>query len=470
MAKILISWMAFENDFLKGKGIINPDGPSSIIHKCFYNYDYHLLLSSSKNETDDTRFQHLINYLHNTYKNKIIGKALGINDVINLEEISGKINSLLINNKEHEMDIFISTGTPTMQVAWYLAHESLGIKTSLFQLRKPEHSKTGKYEQVWVKMEKSSYTSSLIIKQESLNQMTGYEDKLILNSLEGIYRKAEKIAAADHVSVFINGETGTGKELLAKYIHDNSPRAKENFIAINCSALNDQLLESRLFGHIKGAFTGAIQNTIGLLQEGNGGTVFLDEIGDISPYLQQSLLRIFPKGEILRVGSRKAEYVNVRIISATNKDLPEMCKEGKFRDDLYYRLTVSEIKLPPLRDYKTDEKEQMFEYFWNKGKIKYNKPIPRLESKIKKLILEYSFPGNIRELENLIEGIIAESESEVKIENLPQRIIKPRTENSLKLVDVEREHVNKVYKMFNQNMSKTAKVLGISVNTLKAKI
>ena len=393
-----------------------------------------------------------------------------INDVINLEEITGKINSLLIGNKDNEIDIFISTGTPTMQVAWYLAHESLGLNTKLFQLRKPEHSTTGKNEQVWVTIQKSSYTSSIIIKQDSFTKASEYKDKLILDSLKNVYSKADKIAAADHVSVFISGETGTGKELLAKHIHDNSPRAKEKFIAINCSALSDQLLESRLFGYVAGAFTGANKNTEGLFHEANGGTIFLDEIGDISPFLQQALLRIFPKGEILRVGSRKTEFVNVRIISATNKDLPEMCKEGKFRDDLYFRLSVSELNLPALREYKSKEKELLFEYLWNQSKVKFNKKEPKLKPEIKRLILQYPFPGNIREMENVIESIMAESEDEVEKNHLPLRILNPRTEYSLKLKDVEREHIKKVLEMFNNNLARTAKVLGISVNTLKAKI
>ncbi|HTA26652.1 MAG TPA: sigma 54-interacting transcriptional regulator, partial [Bacteroidia bacterium] len=287
MAKILISWMALEFDFIKGKGTVNPDGPSSTVHKFFYKYDYHLLLTSSKNAMDDTRYQYLATFLRNTYKHKVEERALGISDVINLEEISGKIYPLLLGLKNHDIDIFISPGTPTMQVAWYLANESLGIKTNLFQLRKAEHSRTGMPEQIWIKMEKSNYTSSLIIKQGKLDASVSSEENLVVDSLNGIYKRAEKIAGTDHVRVLITGETGTGKEILAKYIHANSPRRNAKFERINCSAFGNDLLESRLFGYVKGAFTGATEDTDGLFHELDRGTILLDEVGDITPYMQQ---------------------------------------------------------------------------------------------------------------------------------------------------------------------------------------
>jgi len=471
MAKILISWMAFENDFIKGKGAVNPDGPTCSVHKLFFNYDKHILLTSSKNSSDDTKYQYLVTHLRNTFKQHVIEeKGMAISDVISIEEITGKINPLLLGLREYEIDIFISPGTPTMQVAWYLANESLGINTNLFQLRKPEHSKTGKVEQEYVRTEKSSYTSSLIIKQETIDLLPDYKNKLIVDLLKPIYGKAKKIAAADHISVLITGESGTGKEFLAEEIHEQSPRKKNKFIKVNCSALNDELLESRLFGYVKGAFTGATEHMKGLFHEADGGTIFLDEIGDVSPYLQQSLLRAIPKGEILRVGSREVEKVDVRVITATNKNIYELCMNNKFRDDLYYRISVSELHLPSLKEYSFKEKELMFNYLWHKSKTKFNPLNTKLSAEIKRQILDYSFPGNIREMENIIDGIIAESGGEVKTEHLPKRISKPRIEYSLKLKDVEQNHIRMVYEMCEYNMTRTAKILGISYNKVKSKI
>lgn len=469
MAKILISWMALEFDFIKGKGSVNPDGPNSTVHKLFYSYDYHLLLTSSKSSMDDIKFQHLITFLRNTYKHKVEEKAMGIMDVINLEEISGKINPLLLGLKKNEIDIFISPGTPTMQVAWYLANESLGINTNLFQVRRAEYTETKKPEQVWVKMEKSRYTSALIIKQDKLDAPP-LEKKLITDSLEGVYKKAEKIAGADHVRVLITGETGTGKEIMAMHIHNNSPRKKEKFERVNCSAFGNDLLESRLFGYEKGAFTGAMERTPGLFHELDGGTILLDEIGDITPFMQQTLLRVIDSGEILRVGSRTTEKVNVRVLSATNRNLLELCKANKFRYDLYYRLAVAEIKIPALSEYKYKEKEKMFDYLWKRSRKEFNKKEPKLKTEIKRRILEYPFPGNIREMENMIDGIIAEADDEVKLKYLPERVTAPSSENSLKLIDVENAHIMKVLKMYPDNKQQACRVLGITINTLKGRI
>jgi transcriptional regulator with PAS, ATPase and Fis domain len=470
MAKILISWMALEYDFEKDKGSVNPDGPNSTVHKLFYHYEYHLLLTSSKSTMEDIKYQHLATFLKNTYKHKVEEKALGISDVINLEEICGKIYPLLLSLKNNDIDIFISPGTPTMQVAWYLANESLGIKTNLFQLRRAKHTVTKKPEQVWVKMEKSSYTASLIIKQEKLDSSVKAGKNLIVDSLKAAYKKAEKIAATDQVRVLITGETGTGKENLAEYIHANSPRRNARFERINCSAFGNDLLESRLFGYVKGAFTGATETTDGLFQELDGGTVLLDEIGDITPYMQQTLLRVIESGEILRVGSRKTETVNVRVLAATNKNLLDLCKENKFRYDLYYRLAVAEIKIPSLRDYGYKEKEQMFDYLWKQSKKEFNKREPKLKTTLKKRILEYAFPGNIREMENIIDGIMAEADEEVKAEYLPERITMPNSESSMKLIDIENAHIRKVLQVFPDNRQQVCKVLGISVNTLKDRI
>jgi two-component system, NtrC family, response regulator HydG len=469
MAKVLISWMALENDFIRTKGV-NPDGPNATVHKFFYNYEYHLLLTSSKDAMQDMKFQHLVTFIRNTFKHKVTERALDIRDVINLEELCSKINPLLLGLRKEDINIFISPGTPTMQVAWYLANESLGLKTRLFQLRKAEYSKTGKPEQIWVRMEKSSYTSSLLIKQEKSDSQSSGEKPFVFESLKSVYTRAEKVAAEDHIRILITGETGAGKERLADYIRNSSPRRNRPYERINCSAFSDQLLESRLFGYRKGAFTDAKEETSGLFENLDGGTILLDEIGDITPYMQQTLLRVIETGEFLRIGATETEGSNVRILAATNRNLQELCKEGKFRYDLYYRLAVVEIKLPSLKDYPYNEREQLFDYLWEKSKIDFNKKEPKLKSALKKKILEYPFPGNIREMENIIDGILAEAEDEVQPFHLPDRIITPPTVTSLRLIDVENAHIRKVLQMFPDNKQQACKVLGITINTLKERI
>lgn len=465
MAKILISWVAKNMDFIKGEGKPDPSGPNSLVHKHLYEYDYHILLSD-KTATNDLSYEVLVNYLLNTYKHDIREVYLNIKDVIDVKEIKAKIEKLLLEHRKDEIDIFISPGTPSMQVAWYLAHMGLGLNTRLFQTRPIKYSNNNTYEKLYVDIEKSSITSSFIIKESMLNDS---KDKTVLvtDSLKPIYRVAEKVAATSDVPVLILGETGTGKEKLARFVHEKSHRAKEKFIAINCAALGDQLLESRLFGYVKGAFTGAVKETNGYFQNADGGTIFLDEIGDITPYMQQTLLRVLQEKVITKIGSTKEEAVDVRIIAATNRDLVKLCDENKFRRDLFYRLSVVDLKLPSLKEMGVKEIEELFHFLIKKCKDNFNRPSPVFSKQVKNIILSHSYPGNIRELENLICRIYSICDDEVNEKELPKTLAETDKKHSLKLRDVVSSHINDVYLMSNRNASKTAKVLGISLNTVK---
>ena len=201
-----------------------------------------------------------------------------------------------------------------------------------------------------------------IIKEKIVGKKEESSDYIITDTLRPIYDNAFKVAQADNVTVLITGETGTGKEHLANYIHHNSPRKSKVFIPINCSAFSDNLLESRLFGYKKGAFTDAKEDTKGIFEIANGGSVFLDEIGDISPYMQQSLLRVIQQKEITPIGGTP-RTVDVRIITATNKILSTECSEGRFRWDLYYRLSTVEVKLPALLERGEKEIKLLLEHF-----------------------------------------------------------------------------------------------------------
>ena len=465
MARILISWVAKNMDFIKGEGKPDPNGPNSLVHKHLYKYDYHILLSD-KTASNDLSYEVLVNYLLSAYKHDIREMYMNIKDVIDVKEIKAKIEKLLLDYRKDEIEIFISPGTPSMQVAWYLAHVGLGLKTKLFQTRPSKYSKNNIFEKLYVDIEKSSITSSFIIKESILNDNEN-KDILITNSLKPIYKIAEKVAATNNVPVLILGETGTGKEKLARFIHEKSHRVKEKFIAINCAALGDQLLESRLFGYVKGAFTGAIKETKGYFQNASGGTIFLDEIGDVTPYMQQTLLRVLQEKKITKVGSTEEENVDVRIIAATNKDLIKLCNENKFRRDLYYRLSVVDLTLPSLRDIGTKEIAEIFNFIIEKKTKEFNIPSPIFSKQLKNQLLLYPFPGNIRELENLIERLFALVEGNVTENSLPKNFSVLASECSFKLRDIARDHINKVYLMCNKNTSKTAKVLNISINTVK---
>ncbi|HVF85818.1 MAG TPA: sigma-54 dependent transcriptional regulator, partial [Abditibacteriaceae bacterium] len=222
--------------------------------------------------------------------------------------------------------------------------------------------------------------------------------------MKRVLEMVARVAPTD-AAVLIQGESGTGKELIARAIHQNSKRKDQPFIPINCGALPENLLESELFGHVKGAFTGAVQNKKGLFEEADGGTLFLDEVGETTPTTQVKLLRVLQDFEVRRVGSNVGVKVNVRIIAATNQRLQERIQEGGFREDLYYRLQVILMQLPPLRE-RREEILPLVEHYIQLNMQKMNKPIKGLSEDAKKALIEYSWPGNVRELANVVERAI----------------------------------------------------------------
>ncbi len=236
--------------------------------------------------------------------------------------------------------------------------------------------------------------------------------------MQNIYRLIEDIAPTD-ATILIQGESGTGKELIARAIHRQSPRGDKAFIVINCSAYPATLLESELFGHEKGAFTGAIRQKTGRFEQADGGTVFLDEIGEIAPSAQIKLLRVLQSQKFERIGGEKTLAVNVRVLAATNKDLIQEVKKGSFREDLFYRLNVIPIQLPPLRKRRNDI-PLLARYFLRRFAVEQNKEIQDFSSEAMRLLLDYPWPGNVRELENSIEHTaVLAKRSTVEISDLP---------------------------------------------------
>jgi transcriptional regulator with PAS, ATPase and Fis domain len=286
---------------------------------------------------------------------------------------------------------------------------------------------------------------------------------------------AHKVAHFDS-TILITGESGVGKEVLARYIHSLSHRVEGPFLAINCGALPDTLLESELFGHTRGAFTGAVQERTGLFEEARKGAIFLDEIGDISPAMQIKLLRVLQEREILRLGENKPRKIDVRIIAATNKNLQKEIADNKFREDLYYRLAVVEIFIPPLRERKEDILP-LARYFTKNLGRKLKIPHLRLDASSLDILQEYSWPGNIRQLENALERASIVCRNGVILpENLPANISRHAESTrgfyslDLSLEQVEKQHIKNILSHTQGNRTKASMILGISSATLWRKM
>lgn len=287
---------------------------------------------------------------------------------------------------------------------------------------------------------------------------------------------AGRVAQFD-TSVLVCGETGTGKEVLARYIHRQSPRAEQPFVGVNCTALPETLLESELFGHKAGSFTGATRDRAGLFEQAEKGTIFLDEIGDVSPALQMKLLRVLQEREILRIGESRARKIDVRVIAATNRDLPRLIREGRFREDLYYRLRVVEVNIPPLRQRREDLLP-LARHFVHALAARLKLPQLRLDATCADHLLRYDWPGNVRELENAIEHAAVLCVNNLILpENLPSHIVHAgaapqavTADPSRSLAEVEHAYIQAVLKSLNGNQTQAARVLGISPSTLWRKL
>jgi DNA-binding NtrC family response regulator len=296
-------------------------------------------------------------------------------------------------------------------------------------------------------------------------------------ALQSVFRLVEKVAATT-TNILVNGESGTGKELVARAIHHNSPRAERPFVAINCGALPETLLESELFGHTKGAFTGAVANKPGLLRSAEGGTVFLDEIGEVSPAMQVRLLRAVQEHEVTPVGSSGAVAFDARIICATNRDLEKEVSEGRFREDLFYRLNVIEIHLPPLRERREDI-PLLVRHFITRTAREQAQPEKPISREAMSALINYAFPGNVRELQNAVERAFTLSGAEIDLESLPPRVrasagdaATVRDPDGLRptLAEIERRYILEILASVNQDKARAANILGIDLSTLYRKL
>ncbi|MBL8921543.1 MAG: sigma-54-dependent Fis family transcriptional regulator [Myxococcaceae bacterium] len=287
-----------------------------------------------------------------------------------------------------------------------------------------------------------------------------------------------KRAAPTKATVLILGESGTGKELIAQAIHEESPRRDRPFVKVNCAALSETLLESELFGHEKGSFTGAAGKREGRFELADGGTLFLDEIGDVTPALQVKLLRVLQQKEFERVGGTQTLKVDVRVVAATNRDLGAEVKAGKFREDLYYRLNVVSVTLPPLRKRKSDV-PSLVSHFIEKYNEAHGKNVKGLAPGTLNALLSYDWPGNVRELSNVIErAVVLARENELTSDDLPATLRGPRPKDrspdslipGATLYEIEREAILRTLEMVDGSTSRAADILGISVRKIQYRL
>ncbi len=299
------------------------------------------------------------------------------------------------------------------------------------------------------------------------------------DAMERVKKMILKVAGSSS-TVLVRGESGTGKEKVAKAIHQASPRSAQVFQAVNCAALNENLLESELFGHEKGSFTGATGQRKGLFETASGGTLFLDEIGDVTPAMQVKLLRSLQEKEVMRVGGNRPIPVDARVIAATNRDLEAFVKEGKFREDLYYRINVIPIQIPPLRE-RRDDIPPLVDHFVAKHSAAEGRKIKGLSGEARKLINDYAWPGNVRQLESAVERAILLAETDrIEVEDLPFEIrqaSQPSSSFAFKLPpegisfeELERSLIIQAMEQSGWNITRAAKLLGLSFRTLQYRL
>ncbi|MDA1180561.1 MAG: sigma-54 dependent transcriptional regulator [Planctomycetota bacterium] len=321
--------------------------------------------------------------------------------------------------------------------------------------------------------------------QQRLDERFGFEGIIYASeTMKRVVERVKRIAPTD-ATVLISGETGTGKELIAQAIHQNSPRKKKPFVALNCAALSEHLLESELFGHVKGAYTDAGADRVGRFEYAHGGTLFLDEVGDMPMPTQIKLLRVLESGEIVRVGENKPTQVNVRLLSATNRDLNDAIQSGAFRHDLYHRLKVVTIDLPGLK-HRREDIIPLIDHFRKMFNKKHHKQIKGLSSSVSRKLFAYDWPGNVRQVRNFVESmVVVDNDTILDEDDLPMELMEVQERETVptdgasntpwKLVgrpleEIEHWAIEQTLRLAHGNREETARILGIGARTLYRKI
>ncbi|MEH6764393.1 MAG: sigma-54 dependent transcriptional regulator [Aequorivita antarctica] len=415
--------------------------------------------------------RHLHSLDYHTYKAVSVKEAVAIlRDTeidllitdLKMPEIDGF--QLIQFASEHypNMPKLVVTGYPSVQDA--LSAIKSGVVDYLVKPFTKEELKQGVLKSLSTKKKRQGSIETSETKK--YNEIIG-ESEAIKNVTQIIDRVKDNKA-----TIFISGESGTGKELVARSIHYNGKFSRAPFIAVNCGGIPENLLESELFGYVKGAFTGANDNREGFFQAANGGTIFLDEIGNASLAVQSRLLRVLQEKEVMKVGGRKTEKIDVRVIAATNSNLPEMIAKETFREDLFYRLTVVEINVPPLRERKEDIPLLADKFLFKYGN-EYKDRYITIDPEAQALLQRYEWPGNIRELENVVQRAVIMCDRSIGVKDLPETLkyqIDFPEDDLLPLKEMEKKYIQKVLVATDNNQTKAAEILKIDRKTLRGKI
>ncbi len=375
---------------------------------------------------------------------------------------------------DSDLPVILMTAQATLQSAMQAVNEG-----AFYYIQKPFRN-----DELIAILKRAAEHRKLRVENHSLKQEIRRRDKSDSSRPIGrskswleVLRLAETVAPTDS-TVLITGESGTGKEVIARYIHDLSARVDHSFLSINCGALPESLLESELFGHVKGSFTGAVKDKMGLFAAADNGTFFLDEIGETTPSTQVKLLRVLQQREVIPVGATESINVNTRVLAATNRDLEEEIKRGAFRADLFYRLNVIAVHLPPLRQ-RTDDIPLLAESFLHRSGLARQEPAKVLSEDALDALMAYSWPGNVRELENALErAVILSPGDTIKVDALPERVTARRAEPLVSerapvtptLEAIERAYIQWVLQNEGGNKSRAADMLGIDPSTLYRKL
>jgi hypothetical protein len=375
---------------------------------------------------------------------------------------------------DHEVPVILMTAQATLQSAMQAVNEG-----AFYYIQKPFRN-----DELIAILKRAAEHRRLRVENNSLKQEIRRRDKSSSNRPIGrskswldVLRLAETVAPTDS-TVLITGESGTGKEVIARYIHDLSARTDNSFLSINCGALPESLLESELFGHVKGSFTGAVKDKMGLFAAANSGTFFLDEIGETTPSTQVKLLRVLQQREVIPVGATEAQSVNTRVLAATNRDLEDEIKRGAFRADLFYRLNVIAVHLPPLR-HRAEDIPLLAESFLARSAQLRNEAPKVLGEETLDVLMAYGWPGNVRELENALERAVILTQGEtIRADALPERVtarraeplVSERTPVTPTLEAIERAYIQWVLQNEGGNKSRAADMLGIDPSTLYRKL
>ncbi|HAF07203.1 MAG: sigma-54 dependent transcriptional regulator [bacterium] len=384
---------------------------------------------------------------------------------LRMPDIDGIAFTRYIKENYKNVEIIMITGYPSIESAVD------AVKTGVSEfLPKPftDDELFATVEKVLFKLKVKNVLNKEEKKRSSVfHGIIGNSDKM-----KKIFELIDK-ASQTTATVLITGESGTGKEMVARAIHYSSSRASQSFVPVNCGGIPEELLESELFGYVKGSFTGANETRAGFFQTADGGTIFLDEIGETSLSMQVKLLRVLQDKTVYMIGSRKPQKIDVRVICATNKNLEELVKKGIFREDLYFRLNVINVELPPLRERREDI-PILLEHFAAKYSKELGKEKPKFTENAVKSLSEYFWPGNVRELENIVQRLIIMKEDNViDVPDLPSLMrfnLPYKTDLTRKLSEVECDYIKDVYESQGKNKSKTSEILGIDRKTLREKL